>query len=84
MFCLKYYHYLGGLPLANVLKEESVHWMIFVMLFMCIDGVILCLLRLTDRQSDITLCESVASFHCPSCALSNVSLFQSVIKPWRS
>lgn len=37
-FCLKYYHYWGeGLPLANVLKEESVHWMIFfffVMLFM--------------------------------------------------
>jgi len=36
-FCLKYYRYWvggDGLPLANVLKEESVHWMIFVMLFM--------------------------------------------------
>ena len=78
-YCLKYYHYWGeGSPLANVLKEESIHWMIFVMLFMwscCIDGVILCLPRLTDRQSDITLCESVASYHCLSCALSNVSLF---------
>ena len=66
------------LPLANALKDESVHWMIFTMLFMCsccFYGVILCMLRLTDRQSDVILCKSVASFHCPCCALSNVSLF---------
>lgn len=86
-FCLKYYRYWvggDGLPLANVLKEESVHWMIFVMLFMwscCVNGVILCLLRPTDGQSDATLCESVVSYRCPSCALSNVSLFPFVIEP---
>lgn len=55
---LKYYPLFGeGEPLANVLKEESIHWMICVMLFMwsCyIDSVILCLWRLPDRQSNIT------------------------------
>lgn len=85
-FCYKYCYYgEEGYLLPMFSKEESVHWMIFVMLFMwscCIDGVILWLGlhttdRLTDRQSDISLCESEASLRCPSCALSNVSLLLS-------
>lgn len=54
-FCFKYYHYWEeGLPLSSVLKEESVHWMIFVMLFMwCIDGIILWLLATRDWLTDI-------------------------------
>lgn len=40
-----------------------------------IGDVIHCLRRLTARQSEIILCEYVAIFRCPSCALSNSSYF---------
>lgn len=35
-FCLKYYHHREeGSPPADVLKEESVHWMIFLCCYLC-------------------------------------------------